>query len=554
MYWLNSLVNTSNTQLNSTMNEKNGDTDNNIDENAAHSCAGGNCNENDCAGIKLSCSWCQKSTYLSCLIDNDDFKYLVNAITKKSMDSIVTLPLSSTIGTRVKDAFQTIFQPKINIDFVCYECKSTGSFKDIVDKQNERTNEAKAKADAAAGNIVMLKQKHATEISTLTQQLIEANAKIDELNNGANVQQNACENFIEKKASIDTLLTEMISASKIHTKHLEQLSSALNDIMSSSHDQNKSNENMAHSDARRASIESHLQFPKMNGASSLSQEAEVRTSQNASSLQPPVRKSNDDNTSSSSDNAQAIYVSKFRPNTSCEDIASHIIGKTNLTSNDFTVKLMAGRRILDSKFLSFVSFRISPTSDIVRSQILNNNLWAPDFKAVPFIQKSSRISDKNDSESHKQNRQKLTPPSNASKKSDQNQRNDCSGIVNERKSATKGVNNKQASNKQQKRDPKSKPKTPTYNQNQTGGHHFPGFCCAQHQYQFSPHLCLPQTHHPQQFYPIYQQPQQQQQPWYHQPQQQQQHFGQNQVNANTQQQPVQQQQQHFQQMQQQNRQ
>lgn len=128
---------------------------------------------------------------------NDDFKCLVNAIMKKSVETAVTLPLSATYGTRVRDAFQLMFQSQANIEFVCSACKSTGTFKEICDKYEKNVIDANKKSDAAANKIVLLKQEHATEIETLTQQLPNVNAKIDELNNNANATQgNVCENFI----------------------------------------------------------------------------------------------------------------------------------------------------------------------------------------------------------------------------------------------------------------------------------------------------------------------------------------------------------------------
>lgn len=441
MSWLSSFINTSHTQLSSTMNENSNNSNNN---NAVHCCFDESCDENDCAGIRLICSWCQKPTFLSCLIDQVDIKCLVNAVMKKSLDSIVSLPLSSTYGTRISDAFQTIFQQQTNIDFVCSQCKSIGTFGEIVASNEKNLSEAKKKADAARNTIVTLKQEHAAAIDILTQQLAFANAKISELNNSAIVSKHyVCEDFIEKKASVDSLLNEMISASENQTTHLQQLSSALRDIMATSHDQSKSNDDVTHSDTLRDSNELHIESLQANGASNLSQKLGDKIPHTTSNLLPPIRESNDDNTSSNSDDAFAIYVSKFHPNTSCEDITSHIIGKTKLKSSDFGVKLMAGKRILNSKRLTFVSFKISASTNVVQLELLNENLWAPNFKAEPFNQKSSSVSNKNDSVPQKQKQQqqqKLQPPSNASAKSEPNQRNiDGSSSVNERKSAIENV-------------------------------------------------------------------------------------------------------------------
>lgn len=81
----------------------------------------------------------------------------------------------------------------------------------------------------------MVKQQHAAAIDTLTQQLTLANAEIDVLSAGLshNVQIN-CDDFIGKKASIDSLLKDMITSSSSQTVYPQQLASTLSDILTPS--------------------------------------------------------------------------------------------------------------------------------------------------------------------------------------------------------------------------------------------------------------------------------------------------------------------------------
>ena len=80
----------------------------------------------------------------------------------------------------------------------------------------------------------------------------------------------------------------------------------------------------------------------------------------------------------------AIYVSKFHPTTNCNDISGHISSKTNITDcNHFTVTKLLKRRV-NFKFINFVSFKITTTDKVIYDTILNDSVWGPEFKAIPF--------------------------------------------------------------------------------------------------------------------------------------------------------------------------
>lgn len=81
-----------------------------------------------------------------------------------------------------------------------------------------------------------------------------------------------------------------------------------------------------------------------------------------------------------------IYVSKFPPSTSCEDIIQLITKKLLLNSGVYKVIKLV-RRNLNMNNLSFVSFKISTLNKHVYDLIINSDIWSPDHSAVKFVSK-----------------------------------------------------------------------------------------------------------------------------------------------------------------------
>lgn len=74
----------------------------------------------------------------------------------------------------------------------------------------------------------------------------------------------------------------------------------------------------------------------------------------------------------------SIYVSPFQTNVTVDDIANHILLKTEIEDDRlFIVEKLIGRK-------SFVSFKISTFNGSIYKAILNENLWSPNQTAHPF--------------------------------------------------------------------------------------------------------------------------------------------------------------------------
>lgn len=186
-------------------------------------------------------------------------------------------------------------------------------------------------------------------------------------------------------------------------------------------------------------------------------------------MRPPIHKVNVTASSTIGENVYDIYVSQFNPTTTCDDIVNHIAANTDFTSDDFEVILLANKRLMKFKAYSYVSFKISTSAVNVYNDILNEKLWAPDFSAKPYNQKSSNKSNSNkiDSVASEPLRQNLRPPENVPKINTPNQSNKSgNNNINERKTVSTFANSMQSnSNQQQKRNSKSQPKPSRRNDN-----------------------------------------------------------------------------------------
>lgn len=88
------------------------------------------------------------------------------------------------------------------------------------------------------------------------------------------------------------------------------------------------------------------------------------------------------------DNKFEIYVTKFNPKHTCDDIEQYIVNKTSLKADQFSVKLLLHRKLKIEK-MTFVSFKITTLKRDVFEIIMNDTLWAPHFKASLFSSKKT---------------------------------------------------------------------------------------------------------------------------------------------------------------------
>jgi len=86
-----------------------------------------------------------------------------------------------------------------------------------------------------------------------------------------------------------------------------------------------------------------------------------------------------------------IYLSKFHPQTTTDDIKQYISNlNTNLVPDSFVIQPLIRSNVAKEK-LSFVSFKITTLRKETYDVIMNKDIWSPDFSAEPFIKSSSNM-------------------------------------------------------------------------------------------------------------------------------------------------------------------
>lgn len=76
-----------------------------------------------------------------------------------------------------------------------------------------------------------------------------------------------------------------------------------------------------------------------------------------------------------------IHVSKFPKGTKADDIVSLIIGKTDISSDSFSVEFSSNRKFKKNKF---INFKISTLKKEICDKLVDNSIWSPNYTVKPF--------------------------------------------------------------------------------------------------------------------------------------------------------------------------
>lgn len=191
-----------------------------------HNCVDSGCAGEQCNRIKIACSWCSQPTFLECVLDRPEFLCLLKTIiTNKSHREF-----STSHWNIVQSAVDAIFERNTSIDFVCLECKSTGTHSSFVASSENALIDTKRQVAAANALITTLREEKTTAVDTLSQQISEANATINSLKIQIDASaRNKCNNFNDKITSIKSLVSELALVNDSFTVAIKQLSSAFDD-------------------------------------------------------------------------------------------------------------------------------------------------------------------------------------------------------------------------------------------------------------------------------------------------------------------------------------
>lgn len=292
-----------------------------------HNCADKGCKGLKFNGLNLTCNYCLMPCFFDCIEDEIGSLLSLLNIDLDNIDGVSKYDKIKDISTNIKSLFyESLFV------FVCPLCKQKDSYFDLNLKLITKND-----------SIKLLKsenKKHLKEIEN-----INASLKAE------------TENVLHLTAQLATT-TSNASKSTVISNSTESSDSL----------------HIANLNSRLKIVEDFLShFPKLDSINS-------NDIQSISSI--PVVQANNE-----AIKVHEIYISKFPPQTSCEDIIKLITEQLLLNSGVFNVVKLV-RRNLNLKKLSFVSFKISTMNKQVFDSIINSDIWSPDYSAVKFISKT----------------------------------------------------------------------------------------------------------------------------------------------------------------------
>lgn len=428
MSWLlnNSIFNnfiTNRPNLNSTM------ATNDSNSGEIHNCVDKNCDGASFGGISLSCSWCTQPTFMSCLTDLPELKFIFHSMMPKIVNT--SKPTQSDV-VNINNFVTSVFTSNSVFDFVCLECKSRGSFKVIEKNYEDQLIQMRVSMQQLKIMIDEQKNSHSRAIETLSHELQMANDKIKDLADNQN-KSSVNDNFADTMKSIEFLVNDMRVNSETQAKNLENLSSAIHLLQSKVNIQPNGlnieitspamHENDGRTDVQDVLLTNTSPEQRGNTVSSNVSHVIGTTSNSIPDLQPPVRNLSEPASSSSSENVYSVYVSKFHTETTCDDIARYVIRKLNVTSDKFKIAMMTTDKMRKRENFSFVSFKISTSFVDIYNKVLDEKTWSSKFKAVPFSPKTPVVNSDIDSKSKKPKVRNLLPPRKAPKKNTESQVN-----------------------------------------------------------------------------------------------------------------------------------
>lgn len=302
--------------LNSTM------ATNSLDSSKFHNCVDTNCDGANFNGINFTCALCSQHMFIQCLTDNPEMVCILDLISPNWKQKKVP----STNLNVLNVAISSLFSQSSLFNFVCIECKSLGSLKDIEQQHENKLIDERKKVQQLSAKIESIQCDNSKSIETLTHQLEQANEQLKQFKlNAAN--NSTTSDLCITIASLESLVTDMSNANKAQAIQCDQLSTALHEIQSK-----LKSTNIPVIDINDSSLSFGNKSYQHGSMLEPSHERVVKTpldanginSQNGTKLQPPSQKLKPADLVTESVNVFTIYVSKFHPSNTCEDISQHI--------------------------------------------------------------------------------------------------------------------------------------------------------------------------------------------------------------------------------------
>lgn len=342
-----------------------------------HDCITNNCSGTRYDGANFTCNRCLKPSYVECNINRKEVTNLIQIINN-----------SKTLNeNRLNNILKSIINQESVFEFTCQTCKTMGSYTDSMKEQIEKEKKQYEKLNTKYKNKIKeleeetkIQKQRINEIETINAQIINKQINSEEDNMEIEDEQNQLETsnkitdickIMEKK--LINLKTEMETKIKIETDKIMDVLSANNIIMEES--ERKRRKIITQKDRQIPSTSNentHQNLLNINLR-------DINKNKNINKLKPPNEEYK------TKKGLYEIYISKFDKRTTEKDIEEHIKENTNIKNSDtFKIEKIISKK--EENKDKYVSFKIITLKTEIYTEIIDENLWAPDFKARDYMQ------------------------------------------------------------------------------------------------------------------------------------------------------------------------
>lgn len=347
-----------------------------------HDCLTEGCKGSKYDGANVICERCLRPCYIECYAKRKEISELMK------FGRATNIPGTPTI-VRIHEKIAAIFGQDSCFGFTCLKCKSNGSFKEVISATKKKlqaeyeSNLSQHERDLNdnLNSVQIALQASNNQVNTLNDQalnlMIENSRMQQSLASLTKERQdhvcNVNENDIEMNVSTNSVIVEQINHSikTLMQNVKDELATVTNDIEArvklecdkiakhlmkcgESPKRKKPNENVI----------------KPNDPNIVEKNNIVMLNLCDDDLKPPPPNEKVD-----SREVYEIHISKFRKDTKEANIVTHIMIKISINNELFKVTK------LDTNERNYTSFKITTLHDDIYEQLMNNELWAPDFKA-----------------------------------------------------------------------------------------------------------------------------------------------------------------------------
>lgn len=348
------------------------------------------CGKSGCKGLKydganLTCFRCKKQVFFECIGNNKEVLKLLFAM--QSINNFSNR--QNTTPLKIQTKLAALFNSESVFKFECVRCKNDGSYIEMVDKYIEEKEHAVNELEILTAKYIEMEQAN-NILKQKLNNLEQIQTNID-LENVTTVDVNNTEpiNKYELKTKINKLYEKIKKNTEDNiitmTQDIEarikmECDKLLNEIAKISEKNNRTKQtdkttktmHVTDNDKNKRTNDMQNRINNYNNNNIDIKSTDNRTNTRIK-LKPPKFISNQKK------GVFEVHISQFEVGTTENDIEEHIIEKTKIRNDSFTVE-----KLKSNKTNEYVSFKLTTLNCDIYEILMNEQLWSPYFKAREF--------------------------------------------------------------------------------------------------------------------------------------------------------------------------